>query len=168
VSSVLHTYGQAKTIDWLNGLKANAGSNDNVPSNENLAADISQGNTALGVLNHYYYYRLKTEVGPSAVASQFAYFAPHDPGYIQNVSGAAVLASSKNQPAAQKFLQFLTSQSGQTVLATSNSFEYPLANGVAANPQLPALNTLTPNAFSVSDLGTGEDAKALLQQVQLL
>ena len=168
VSSVLHTYGQDKTLAWLNGLKANAGSNDNVPSNEMLAADISQGNTDLGVLNQYYYYRLKTEVGPTVVGSQFAFFAPHDPGYLENISGAAVLASSKNQAAAQKFLQFLTSPSGQTILATSDSFEYPLANGVAANPQLPPLNTLAPNAFNVANLGTGEDAKALLQQAQLL
>jgi iron(III) transport system substrate-binding protein len=168
VSSVLHAYGPARTVDWLTGLKANADTNANVPSNENLAADISQGNTGLGVLNHYYYYRLKTEVGPTVVGSQFTFFAPHDPGYVENISGAAVLASSKNQPAAQKFLQFLTSRDGQTVLATSNSFEYPLVDGVAANPQLPPLNTLAPNSFSVADLGTGEEAKALLQQVQLL
>lgn len=168
VSSVLHTYGQDKTIAWLNGLKANSDSNDNVPSNETLAADINQGNTGLGVLNHYYWYRLKTEVGPTVVGSQFAYFAPHDPGYVENVSGAAVLASSKNQAEAQKFLQYLTSQPGQTILATSDSFEYPLASGIAANSQLPPLSTLAPNAFSVTDLGTGEDAKGLLQQVQLL
>jgi len=168
VSSVLHTYGQARTLDWLNGLKSNAASNDNVPSNETLAADISQGNTDLGVLNQYYYYRLKTEVGANAIGSQFAFFAPHDPGYVQDVSGAAVLASSKNKEAAQKFLQFLTGQPGQTILATSDSFEYPLATGVPANPQLPPLNTLAPNAVSVADLGTGEDAKALLQQAQLL
>jgi iron(III) transport system substrate-binding protein len=168
VSSVLHAYGQAKTLDWLNGLKANAGDNDNVPSNETLAADISQGNTELGILNQYYWYRLRTEVGPTVIGSQFAFFAPQDPGYVENISGAAVLASSKNQAAAQKFLQFLTSQSGQTILATSDSFEYPLAAGVAANSQLPPLNTLAPNAFSVADLGTGEDAKAILQQAQLL
>jgi len=168
VSSVLHTYGAPKTLDWLNGLKANAGSNDNVPSAETLATDSSHGNADLALINHYYYYRLRTEVGPTAIGSQFAYFAPHDPGYIENISGAAILASSKNQAAAQKFLQFLTSQAGQTILATSESFEYPLAAGVAANSQLPPLNTLAPNAFSVADLGTGDDAKALLQQVQLL
>jgi iron(III) transport system substrate-binding protein len=168
VSSVLHTYGQAKALDWLNGLKANAGSNDNVPSNETLAADVSQGNTQLGVINQYYYYRLRAEIGQGAIGSQFAFFAPRDPGYVEDISGAAVLASSKNQAAAQKFLAFLTSQAGQTILATSDSFEYPLANGVAANPALPPLNTLAPNPFSVADLGTGEDAKALLQQAQLL
>ncbi len=168
VSSVLRTYGHDKTLAWLNGLKDNAGSNDNVPSNENLASDISEGNTALGVLNHYYFYRLQAEVGASTVKSAFTYFAPRDPGYIEDISGAAVLKSSKNQAAAQKFLAFVTSPAGQTVLAQGDSFEYPLAPGVAANPALAPLNTLQPNAFSVADLGTGEDAKALLQEAQLI
>jgi hypothetical protein len=39
---------------------------------------------------------------------------------------------------------------------------------VAANSQLPALSSLQPSSFSVSDLGTGEDAKLLLQQAQLI
>ncbi|MDR3660892.1 MAG: extracellular solute-binding protein [Mycobacterium sp.] len=168
VSSVLHAKGKDATLAWLNGLKANAGANAAVPSNENLAADINQGNTALGVLNSYYYYRLKTEVGASSVKSQFAYFAPHDSGYVQDISGAAILKSSRNQAAAQKFLAFLTGKSGQTIIATSDSFEYPLAAGVAANPQLPPMDTLAPNEFSVADMGTCEDAKALLQEAQLL
>ncbi|NMO05214.1 extracellular solute-binding protein [Gordonia sp. TBRC 11910] len=168
VSSVLHTYGRDRTVAWLQGLKNNAGSNDNVQSNETLAADISQGNTDLGVLNHYYFYRLRTEVGDNKLTSAFAFFAPHDAGYVQNISGAGVLASSTHKDAAQKFLAFLTSTAGQTVLATSDSFEYPLRAGVAANPQLPPLAGLAPTAFSVAGLGTGADAQPLLQQVQLL
>ena len=149
-------------------MQSNAAGNVHIPDNETLTSDVNSGTVAIGIINQYYYYRLKTEVGPTVVGSQFAFFAPHDPGYLENISGAAVLGSSKNQAAAQKFLQFLISPSGQTVLATSDSFEYPLANGVAASPQLPPLNTLAPNAFSVANLGTGEDAKALLQQAQLL
>ncbi|MEZ0051861.1 iron(III) transport system substrate-binding protein [Mycobacterium sp. MAA66] len=168
VSSVLRAKGKDATLAWLNGLKANAGANDNVPSNENLAADINQGNTGLGILNSYYFYRLKKEVGDEAVKSQFAYFADKDPGYVENISGAAILKSSKNQPAAQKFLAYLTSQSGQTVIATGDSFEYPLVSGVPANPALKPRDQLSPNDFSVADLGTGDDAKALLQQAQLL
>ena len=123
ISSVLHAKGKDATMAWLNGLKANAGANDNVPSNENLAADINQGNTGLGVLNSYYYYRLK---------------------------------------------KYLTGHSGQTIIATGDSFEYPLLDGIAANPVLKPRNQLAPNDFSVAELGTGEDAKALLQEAQLL
>jgi iron(III) transport system substrate-binding protein len=64
---------------------------------------------------------------------KIAYFAPHDPGYVVDVSGAGILKSSKNQADAQKFLAFLVSKQGQEIIAHSISFEYPLDHGVAAS-----------------------------------
>ena len=168
VSSVEKTYGQAKALIWLKGLKANAGSNDNVPDNETLVNDVSQGTTNFALINHYYYYRLLAEVGQGTVNAKLAYFAPQDPGYLENISGAAILKSSKHQAAAQEFLAFMTSEAGQTVLAHGDSFEYPIHSGVAANPALPPLDQLHPNSFTPADLGTGLDAKTLLQQAGLL
>ena len=168
VSSVEKTYGQAKALIWLKGLKANAGSNDNVPDNETLVNDVSQGTTNFALINHYYYYRLLAEVGQGTVNAKLAYFAPQDPGYLENISGAAILKSSKHQAAAQEFLAFMTSEAGQTVLAHGDSFEYPIHSGVAANPALPPLDQLHPNSFTPADLGTGLDAKSLLQQAGLL
>ena len=168
VSSVEKTYGQAKALTWLKGLKANAGSNDNVPDNETLVNDVSQGTTDFALINHYYYYRLLAEVGQGTVNAKLAYFAPQDPGYLENISGAAILKSSKHQAAAQEFLAFMTSEAGQTVLAHGDSFEYPIHSGVAANPALPPLDQLHPNSFTPADLGTGLDAKTLLQQAGLL
>jgi iron(III) transport system substrate-binding protein len=172
VSSVAKTYGDAKALAWLKAVKANAGSNDNVPDNETITSDVSQGTVELGLINHYYYYRLQAEVGKSAVHAALAYFAPRDPGYVLDVSGAAVLKSSKHQAAAQKLVAFMTSTAGQTILAHSESFEYPIGDHVAANAELPPLSQLQPNSFSVADLGTGEepgeDAKTLLQEAQLI
>lgn len=168
VSSVDHTYGDAATLAWLKALKVNAGANDGLPDNETLTADVSKGLGDLGVINHYYFYRLRAEVGKSSFHAGLHFFAPGDAGYIRTISGAAVLASSKHQAAAQKFVNFITSPQGQTVIAHSASFEYPLAAGVAANSELPAISTLSPNAFSPAEFGTGEDAKKLLQEAQLL
>ena len=97
-----------------------------------------------------------------------SFFAPHDPGYVVDISGAGVLKSSKHQAAAQKFVAFITSAAGQTILAHSDSFEYPIGDHVAANPELPPFAQLQPNSFSAADLGTGADAKTLLQEAQLL
>lgn len=168
VSSVAKTYGQARALAWLRALKANAGSNASTPDNETVTSDVSQGSSQLAVINHYYFYRLRAEVGKSAVHASLAYFTPHDPGYALDISGAAVLASSKHQAAAQKLIAFLTSTTGQTILAHSDSFEYPLGAHVAANPALRPFDQLQPNSFSVAELGTGEDAKTLLQQAQLI
>jgi iron(III) transport system substrate-binding protein len=168
VSSVAKTYGDAKALAWLKGLKANAGANDSVPDNETVVSDVNKGTGDMGLINHYYFYRLQSEIGKPAVHAALSFFAPHDAGYVLDISGAAVLKSSKHQAAAQKFVAFLTSTAGQTIVAHSDSFEYPIGDHVAASPELPPFAQLQPNSFSVADLGTGADAKTLLQEAQLL
>jgi len=168
VSSVASAEGHDATLAWLEGLKANAGANDNVPSNETVTSDVNQGVSQLSLINSYYWYRLRAEVGAGSMHSAVATFAPGDPGYVQDISGAAVLRSSTHQAAAQKFLAFLTSEAGQRILASGDSFEYPIRPGVTANPQLTPLDQLHPNGFTPADLGTGLNAKALLQEAGLL
>ena len=168
ISSVAHAKGAPAAVAWLKALKANAGSNANVPDNETLASDVSQGSSAMALINQYYYYRLRAEVGQGSVNAGIAFLAPRDPGYVEGISAAGVLKSSKNQAAAQRFLSFVTGPAGQSVIAHSESFEYPIHPGVAANPQLAPLNTLAPAAFTPAELGTGLDAKDLLSQAGLL
>jgi iron(III) transport system substrate-binding protein len=167
VASVARAKGDAATLAWLKGLKANA-SDDNVPDNETLTSDVSQGVTDFAVINHYYYYRLQAVVSGGTGSAKLAYFAPRDPGYVEAISGAAVLKSSKHQAAAQEFVNFLTSEAGQEVLESGVSFEYPIKPGVAANPKLPPISSYQPNSFSPADLGTGEIAKQLLQEAGLI
>lgn len=167
VSSVNKAKGKDATLAWLKAIKSNAGSDANVPDNETVTSDIAKGTAELGVINHYYFYRIKAESGGGFNAN-IAYFAPQDPGYVENISAAGVLAASKHQAAAQKFVAFLTSEAGQRILANSASFEYPIRPGVAANPELTPLSQLQPNDFTPADLGTGNDAKELLQEAGLL
>ena len=168
VSSVSAAKGAAAAATWLNGLKSNAGNGDNVPDNETLTDDVNNGTTDFAVINHYYYYRLAAEKGQSAISSKVASFAPQDPGFVAGISGIGIVRSSKHQAAAQAFLDFVTSSAGQTVLEDGDSFEYPLAAGVAANPVLPPLSSYLTNSFSPAQLGTGLDAKDLLQAASLI
>ena len=168
VVSVDHAYGHAATIHWLISLKTNAGGNAQIPDNETLTSDVNMGIVGLGVINQYYYYRLRAEIGSKAMHSRIAYFAPGDPGYVENISGAAILKSSEHKHAAQEFLNFMTSAAGQQIIAHSDSFEYPLHPGVAANPQLVPLDQLHPSSFSPADLGTGVLGEQLLEQAGVL
>jgi iron(III) transport system substrate-binding protein len=171
VTSVVKSYGQAAALRWLQGLKSNAASHL-VPDNETLVNEVNRGQVAFGVLNEYYWYRLQAEIGASAMHSQLAYFAPHDPGYVIDVSGAAVLKSSKHQAAAQKFLAFLVSQQGQDVIARASgneqSYEYPLGDGVTTSAPETPFDQLQPNPITIADLGDGTAAIALLRQAGLL
>jgi iron(III) transport system substrate-binding protein len=171
VTSVVKTYGQAAALRWLDGIKSNAASHL-VPDNETIANEVNRGQVAFGVINQYYWYRLRAEIGASAIHSQLAYFAPRDPGYVINVSGAAVLKSSKHQAAAQKFLAFLVSPQGQDVIARAEgneqSYEYPLADGVTTSAPETPFSQLQPNPITIAELGDGSAAIALLRQAGLL
>jgi iron(III) transport system substrate-binding protein len=167
IDSVAKARGQAAALTWLKALKHNA-SNDNIPDNETLTSDVSQGITDLALINQYYFYRLEAEVGKGSVHAAIVPFARGDPGYVEGISGAAILKSSKHQAAAQEFLSFMTSEAGQTVLAHSESFEYPIHPGVAANSELTPLSQLHPASFTPADLGTGLEAKTLLQEAGLI
>jgi iron(III) transport system substrate-binding protein len=171
VTSVLRTYGQAAALRWLDGIKSNAASHI-VPDNETIADEVNRGQVAFGVINEYYWYRLQDEIGASAMHSQITYFAPHDPGYVIDVSGAAVLKSSKHQAAAQKFLAFLVSQQGQDIIARASgneqSYEYPLGSGVTTSAPETPFAQLQPNSITIADLGDGSAAITLLHQAGLL
>jgi iron(III) transport system substrate-binding protein len=166
VTSIAQDKGDAAAVAWLKAIKANAGSHQE-PDNETLVANVNKGVTDIGVINHYYWYRLRDELGQGGIHSALAEFAPGDDGYLLDVSGAAVLKSSQHQAAAEAFVAFLTSEQGQQVLTTSDSWEYPIGPGVT-NSALPPLPSLHPRQFSLSEIGDGSKALALLQQAGLL
>jgi len=167
VTSVARAYGDAKAATWLEGIKANAGSHI-YPDNETIADEVNRGAVAFGVVNQYYWYRMQAELGASNVHSKITYFAPHDPGYVVDVSGAAILKSSKNQADAQKFLAFLVSKQGQEIIAHSISYEYPLDDGVTTTAPETPFADLQPYPISIAELGDGSSAISLLRQAGLL
>lgn len=168
VTSVLHAHGTAATEKWLNAVKANAAGHL-YPDNETVTSDVNRGTAALGIINQYYWYRLRAEIGAGATHSKIAFFAPHDPGYVLDVSGAGVLKSSNNQAAAQRFVAFLVGKQAQEIIGGhSLSYEYPVASGVTtAAPETP-LRQLHPNPITLGELGTGSAAVALLRRAGLL
>ena len=167
ITSVLHTYGKKVALKWLEGIKSNAGSHI-YPDNESISSAVNRGIVAFGLVNQYYWYRMWAEIGAGNTHSAIAYFAPGDPGYVVDVSGAGILASSKHKAEAQRFLAFLVSRAGQEIIAHSISFEYPIASGVkTAQPETPFAE-LKPDPIDIAELGTGAEALALLHEVQLL
>ena len=60
VTVMLKLYGKAAAVEWLTGLKANA---EIYPDNETVVASVNNGQSAVGLIDHYYWYRLRDEVG---------------------------------------------------------------------------------------------------------
>jgi iron(III) transport system substrate-binding protein len=170
VTSYLHAYGKPATLSWLKAVEANA-SGHVYPDNETIASQVNRGAVAFGIVNQYYWWRMRAEIGASSTHSKIAYFAPGDPGYVIDVSGAAVLKSSAHQAAAQKFLAFLVSKQGQEIIADpskSISYEYPIASGVTTQAPETPFSQLRPYPITIAELGDGSTAIALMREAGLL
>jgi iron(III) transport system substrate-binding protein len=165
ITSIVRARGQTAALDWLKALKTNAGQNS-YPDNESLVTAVNSGQVAIGIINHYYWYRLRQTAG--SIHSAIAFFKPADPGYVMDVSGAAVLKSTHRKAAAQKFLAFLVGRRGEEIIAHSDSFEYPLGSAVKPSKAIPPFDSLQPNPITLDQLGDGKLAVHLLQQAELL
>jgi iron(III) transport system substrate-binding protein len=165
VGAVIAEHGVAATRTWLAGLKRNARV---YQDEESIVAAVNRGDVSTGVINQYYWYRLQLELGKQAMHSKLYYFAPHDAGAVVNISGAAVLKSSKQQKNAERFVSFLVSKAGQKIIAGSDDFEYPVRPDVVPNAALPPLASIGHTLLSVAALGNGELTARLIRQAGLV
>jgi iron(III) transport system substrate-binding protein len=165
ITAIVKLDGLATAERWLKGLQANS---KTYPDNETVVAQVNNGESAVGLINHYYWFRLRAEIGAGAMHSALHYYAAGSPGDLVNVSGAAILKSSSHQAAAQKLLAFLVSRTGQETIAHSHSYEYPLRPGVAPAPGLRPFADLQPAPLTPAELGDGSMALALEQKLGLL
>ncbi len=165
IAAIVKLDGAATAERWLKGMQANG---KVYPDNETVVSQVNNGESAIGPINHYYWYRLHAEVGGGGMRSALHYYAPGDPGDLLNVSGAAVLKSSSHRAAAQAFLAFLVSHSGQETIARSHSYEYPLRPGVPPAPELRPFGDIHPVSLTPAELGDGSMALAMEQKLGLL
>jgi iron(III) transport system substrate-binding protein len=166
VGAVVALKGRPAALEWLKGLHDNAMIFDD---DEGVVAAVDRGAAATGIINNYYWARLRMEKGADKMRSAIHHFAGGDVGALMNVSGAAALKSSRNQPAAQKFLAFLVSQPTQDMISKLDiTFEYPLVASVAANPILKPMSELQPPSLTLKQLGDDHDAAQLLREAGLI
>lgn len=164
VGAVVSTHGVDVATTWLAGLKQNA---EIYQDAEAVVAAVNRGDVACGVVNSYYWYRLRRELGANRMHSTLYYFPSTDVGSVVNVAGAAVLASSRNHAAAERFVEFLVSPAGQQLISDGDDFEYPTRPGVAGNGALPPLGRLPHASLSVADLGNDKVAAQLIARAGL-
>lgn len=137
VGAMIAWHGEAFVARWARGVVANLARPPQGGDTDQLRA-IAAGEGDLAIVNHYYYLRLLNSQNPAdqRVAEQVGLFFPNqgveDRGVHVNLSGACVVATSRNREAAVAFLEFLASDFSQQVFAKGN-FEFPAVRGVT-NP----------------------------------
>lgn len=165
VSYLIDTIGEDKTLDWLKAVKQN-GVNEH--KNGKIRDTVEAGQHAFGLTNHYYWYILaQSEGGADKLSSKLHYFSEPDAGGLLLASGAGVLAASKHQQAAQKFVSWLVSaDGGQKIIASATASQFPAAKGVNSEiPGLPKLDSLAAPEFDQAKFANLNEAISLMEQV---
>jgi iron(III) transport system substrate-binding protein len=161
--------GAAKAEQWAKGLAANFAR----PPEGNDTAQIravAAGIADLTVVNTYYLPRLARSSKPEdkEVAAKIGVFFPDQRpglrGTHVNISGAGVLKTSKNRPAAIQLLEHMLSRQSQEVYARSN-FEYPMLVGVPLDSVLASYgNFRADNLNAAVYAGLNADALKLMDR----
>jgi iron(III) transport system substrate-binding protein len=164
VAAVLELTGEEQTRAWLEGIKANGTVYD---GNNVVLESVNAGESEVGIIYHYYWYRDQAEAGEVSDNSQLHFFGNQDPGAFVSVSGAGILASTDRQAEAEQFVEYLTHEAGQQGLADSYALEYPLNPAVQLAPPVKPFAELQPPAVNVSDLDS-ETVVDLMTEVGFL
>ena len=59
---------------------------------------VNSGESEVGIIYHYYWYRDQAEAGDVSDNSELYFFGDQDPGAFVSVSGAGMLASERHEP----------------------------------------------------------------------
>ena len=164
VAAVLDLEGEEATQEWLDGLEANGTTYD---GNNVVLESVNAGESAIGIIYHYYWYRDQAEAGDNSDNTELSFFGNQDPGAFLSISGAGVLAASDNPDEAQQFVAYLTSEEGQQALADSYALEYPLNPAVTLGPPVKPLAELDPPTVAISDLD-GDKVVEMMTQAGFL
>ena len=153
--------GEDVAREWLEGILAN----DPVDYPKNTAAveGVAAGEVDVAFVNHYYLLRLLAENGDDYPVAQ-SFFTGGDTGSLVNVAGVGQLASTDQPDAAGALVAYLLGEEAQTYFSRS-TYEFPLIDGVAADPRLPAIDSIESPDVDLSALADLQGTVTLLREV---
>lgn len=171
VAAMIAHDGEAKTEQWLRGVKANL-ARKATGGDRDVARDILGGICDLGIANSYYVGQMKSaKEGTDArkwgdaikvIRPTFAKTG----GTHVNISGAAVAKNAPHKADAIRLMEFLVSDSAQAFYAETN-FEYPVRRGVTLEPTIgETIGELRPDPLPVAEVAKyRKQASTLIDKV---
>ena len=141
--------GEEATSAWLQAIADNSA--QTYPRNSVIVAAVDDGAVDIGLINHYYLFRRIDEVGDVAAANH--HMTAATAGSLVMPAGVGLLRTSEAEASGAEFALYLLSDDAQRYFA-EETFEYPLAHGIAAHPNLPPIGSLNPPDLDLSLLAT--------------
>jgi len=156
-------HGEAKTEEWLKGVKANLAQKPSGGDRE-VARDIASGKCDIGLGNTYYWALMKDKEADKrawADATKVILSTFKDGGTHVNLSGVVLAKHAPNKANAMQLIEWLAGEKAQHIYADSN-YEYPLLSEVPVNPTIAGYGKLKPDTIPVAKIAEYKKAAANL------
>ena len=164
VTAMRTMWGDDKTREWLEGIKANEPKQ--YPKNTPIVVATEAGEIDVGLVNHYYLYRFIQEDG-EGFAARNHYLEDGGPGSLVMVAGAGILGTAQNKENAERFLRFMLSKVAQQYFA-GQTYEYPLVDGVQTHRLLRPLDEINNPEIDVASLADLQGTQFMLSELGIL
>ncbi len=154
--SVLEHLGPQATENWLKGIVANLARAPKGGDTDQIKG-VASGECGVAVTNTYYFARLMRSTKPEDkdIVDRVGVVFPNQSswGTHVNISGAAIARHAKNREAAVKFIEYLSGDDAQRMLADGNN-EYATVPGVkTSNPALASLGSFKAETVPIAKVG---------------
>lgn len=165
VTGLRELKGEEAAREWLEKFKANE---PQTYGNNILIRDaVDRGDVALGLINHYYWFKKVREQGVENVNVKLHYVGGEDPLALVNVAGVGVIKGTDKADEARRAVAFLLSEEAQVYFADHEA-EYPVRDGVESSEKdLPELTEVESPDLDLSRLASLEETEKMLQEVGL-
>ncbi len=173
VASMIAHDGEAKTEQWLRGVKANL-ARKATGGDRDVARDILGGICDIGLANSYYVGQMKgaregsdaRRWGEAIKVIRPSFASVKGGGTHVNISGAALAKNAPHKANAVKLLEFLVSAPAQELYAQAN-YEFPVRKGVPLDPIIgETIGGLTVDPLPLADIARyRKQASALVDKV---
>lgn len=169
IASMIAHHGEKEAEEWLKGVKNNLATKPG-GSDRAQAKGVYSGQCDLAVANHYYMALMMTndkEPEQKEWAKSVKLLWPNNDGrgVHVNISGMALAKHAPNKENAIKLMEFLSSEEGQRLYASTNN-EYPVKEGVPAGEIATGFGKFKPDDLSLAEIAKlREKASELVDKV---
>jgi len=151
-AAYLYHYGEAATIDWLEGVKANLARAPQGNDRAQVKA-IWAGECDIAVGYTYYMGKMLADPEQAEWANAVRLIFPtlNGVGTHINLSGMAMTKAAPNPENALKLMEFLSGDTAQALYAEAN-YEYPLNPDIPPSPLVAGWGEFTPDPTSLANI----------------
>ena len=157
-------WGDEAARTWLEGMLDN--DVREYATNTTIVTAVARREVEVGFVNHYYLERFLEEEGEGFGARNH-FLGGGDPGALVLVAGAGILKGTDNREGAERFVEYLLSESAQSYFSKTTK-EYPLTDDVPPDQGLPPLSSLQSPTVDLGDLTDARGTVTLLREVGII